>query len=396
MIHPLMHDYTPWLIEPDTTFLNHGSFGACPEPVLAHQQELRASMEAQPMRFFCWELPDLAAQARATLADFLGARPEDLAWVPNATAGVNTVLRSLQLSPGDELLITNHAYSACRNALEFVANQAGARVVVARIPFPIVGPEQAMEAVLAEVTSHTRLALLDHVTSPTALVLPVAEMIAALADRGVPTLVDGAHAPGMIPLELKTLGAAYYTGNCHKWLCAPKGAGFLWVREDLQPGLRPLAISHGAGVAGPGSRERFRLEMDWTGTHDPTPYLAVPRAIQFMGQLLPGGWPALMLANRALALQARAVLAAALDIPAPCPEEMVGSMATLPLPPSTGPRRAWPKDRGALQEALLRDHGIEVPVTSWPAYPGRVLRISAQKYNDISQYKRLANLMGSL
>ena len=390
-----MHDYTPWIIEPDVTFLNHGSFGACPEPVLQHQRDLRARMESQPMRFFCWELPDLAAQARACLAGFLGAEPDDLAWVPNATAGVNTVLRSWPLEPGDELLITDHAYGACRNALEFVAQRSGAHVTVARIPFPLASPEQALDAVLAAVTPRTRLALLDHITSPTALVLPIKELAAALSRRGVETLVDGAHAPGMIPLDLSDLSAAYYTGNCHKWLCAPKGAGFLWVRPDLQADLRPLSISHGAGVA-TAQTGRFRLEMDWTGTHDPTPYLSVPRAIQFMGELLPGGWPALMDRNRALALQARDLLARTLNIPAPCPDQMVGSMATLPLPPSTGPRRAWPKDRGALQERLLRVHNIEVPVISWPIHPARALRVSAQFYNHIEQYKRLSQFIKSL
>ena len=395
MIPLIMHDYAPWLIDPDCTFLNHGSFGACPEPVLLRQRQLQARMEAQTARFFFWDLPDLAAEARRALGEFLGARPEDLAFVPNATAGVNTVLRSLSLSPGDELLITDHAYGACKNALDFVARRTGARVVVAHIPFPIERPEQAVQAVVAAASPRTRLALLDHITSPTALVLPIKEMIAALAARGVDTLVDGAHAPGMVPLEIQTLGAAYYTGNCHKWLCAPKGAGFLWVREDLQEHLRPLAISHGAGVASAGSG-RFRLEMDWTGTHDPTPYLSVPAALDFMGTLLPGGWPALMAHNRALALEARDLLAHALGIPAPCPDEMIGSMATLPLPPSSGPAHVWPRDRGALQNKLLREHGIEVPVVSWPAHPARILRVSAQFYNRIEQYERLAKVVTSL
>jgi len=390
-----MHDYAPWFIDPDCIFLNHGSFGACPEPVLRRQRELQARLESQPVRFFFWDLPDLAAEAREALGQFLGASPDDLAFVPNATAGVNTVLRSLPLNPGDELLITDHAYGACKNALQFIADQTGAQVVVAHIPFPIERPEQAVQAVLAATSPRTRLALLDHITSPTALVLPIAEMIAALNERGVQTLVDGAHAPGMIPLDIRSLDAAYYTGNCHKWLCAPKGAGFLWVRQDLQEDLRPLSISHGAGVAAdPASR--FRLEMDWTGTHDPTPYLAVPAALDFMGSLLPGGWPKLMAHNRALALAGRDLLADALQIPAPSPDSMIGSMATLPLPPSTGPIHAWPKDRGALQNRLLREHGIEVPVVCWPAHPARILRLSAQFYNRIEQYERLANVVNSL
>ncbi len=384
-----MSSRTPWNLDPAFTYLNHGSFGACPAPVLEAQRRFRDQLEAQPVRFFVRELPALLAAALVELADFLGARPADLAFVPNATAGVNTVLRSLELRPGDELLLTDHAYGACHNAAAYCAERQGATVVVARIPFPLTDPAEATAAVLAAVTNRTRLALLDHVTSPTALVLPVADMVAALAARGVPTLVDGAHAPGMIPLDIAGLGAAYYTGNCHKWLCAPRGAGFLWVDPARQDEVRPLCISHGAGLGLRGPA-RFRAEMDWTGTHDPSAWLAVPEAMRVMSALLPGGWPALMERNRALALEARQLLSRALDLPLPCPDEMVGSMAALPLPPSAGEAPVWPEDRGALQEALFHEHQMEVPIISWPAHPGRVLRISAQYYNATEQYERLA------
>ncbi len=390
-----MPDYSPWLIEESVTFLNHGSFGGCPAPVLEAQDRMRRHLECQPVRFFTQELPGLLAAALEQLSDFLGAGPPNLAFVPNATAGVNTVLRSLDLSPGDELLITDHAYGACRNALEFTARRTGARLVVARIPFPIGSPAEAEEAVLSAASPRTRLALLDHVTSPTALVLPMASMVRALEIRGVDTLVDGAHAPGMIPLNLEELGAAYYTGNCHKWLCAPKGAGFLWVRPDRQRRIRPLSISHGAGVCA-GESNRFRLEMDWTGTHDPTPYLTVPEAIHFMGSLLPGKWPALMQRNHTLVLKARTLLARSLGIPLPCPDEMVGSMASLPLPPAKGLAPIWPEDRGPLQRALFNKHNIEVPIITWPVHPAQVIRISAQYYNQIEHFDTLAKVIKEL
>src|SRR3990167_1371429 len=281
-----------WPLERGVIFLNHGSFGACPAEVLRQQAALRDEMEAEPVRFLSRELDDRLAGARQALAAFVGADADDLAFVANATGGVNAVLRSLRFSPGDELLTTDHAYNACRNALDFAASRAGARVLVAMIPFPLAAPEEVVEAVLAHVTPRTRLALLDHITSPTGLVLPIERLVAALAGRGVEVLVDGAHAPGMVPLDLGVLGAAYYSGNCHKWLCAPKGSAFLWVRRDRQPDIRPLTISHGASATRPG-RSRFRLEFDWTGTDDPTAWLTVPRAIEYLGSLLPGGWPEL-------------------------------------------------------------------------------------------------------
>ena len=212
-----------WPLERGVIFLNHGSFGACPAEVLRQQAALRDEMEAEPVRFLSRELDDRLADARQALAAFVGADADDLAFVANATGGVNAVLRSLRFSPGEELLTTDHAYNACRNAFDFAAGRAGARVVVATIPFPLASPEEVVEAVLARVTPRTRLALLDHVTSPTGLVLPLERLVAALSGRGVEVLVDGAHAPGMVPLDLGALGAAYYSGNCHKWLCAPKG-----------------------------------------------------------------------------------------------------------------------------------------------------------------------------
>jgi len=379
-----------WLLDPATAFLNHGSFGACPRAVLEFQQEIRARLERQPVRFFVRELEALLDQARGALAAFLGADAEDLAFVPNATTGVNTVLRALAFQPGDELLTTDHAYNACRNALNFVAGCSGSRVTVARVPFPLRDAGQIVEAVLERVTPKTRLALLDHVTSPTGLVLPMERLVQELAARGVDTLVDGAHAPGMLPLDLNRLGAAYYTGNCHKWLCAPKGAGFLHVRRDRGQAIRPLVISHGANSPRT-DRSRFLIEFDWTGTADPSPALCVPEAVRHVGGLLAGGWPAIMRRNRSLALAGRQALCRALQVPPPCPEELIGSLAALPFPDSTNPEPSKsPLYLDPLQDWLLATHRIEVPIIPWPAPPRRVLRISAQLYNSLGQYEQLA------
>ena len=381
-----------WPLDPAVTFLNHGSYGACPRAVLDHQAALRAEMEAEPVRFLGRELDDRLDAARVAVAAFVGADADDVAFVANATGGVNAVLRSLRFSAGDELLTTDHAYQACRNTLDYVAERTGARVVVATIPFPVAAPQAIVDTVLAEVTPRTRLALLDHITSPTGLVLPIERLVAEMAARGVETVVDGAHAPGMVPLDLRRLGAAYYSANCHKWLCTPKGSAFLWVRRDRQADVRPLTISHGATGERPG-RSRFRLEFDWTGTQDPTAWLTVPMAIDYLGGLVPGGWPALMARNRALALQARQLICAAIGIAPACPDEMIGSLASMILPDSVTTDTRW-RARDPIQGRLFDGWGIEVPIMRWPRPPKRLVRISAQLYNHGEQYARLAEALG--
>ncbi|MBF2084257.1 aminotransferase class V-fold PLP-dependent enzyme [Thermoleptolyngbya sp. C42_A2020_037] len=375
-----------WELDPAFTFLNHGSFGACPLAVQQNQQALRRQLEAQPVQFFGRSLEPLLDESRAVLAAFVGASPADLAFVPNATTGVNTVLRSLSFRPGDELLTTNHEYNASRNALDFVAQQSGATVVVADIPFPLTSPSQVVQSVLSRVSDRTRLLLIDHVTSQTALVLPISPLIQALANQGIDTLIDGAHAPGMVPLHLGELGAAYYTGNCHKWLCAPKGAAFLYVREDRRDRIRPLVISHGANSP---RRDRsfFHLEFDWTGTGDPTPFLCVGAAIQHLAALLPGGWADIMAQNRALALWAREMLSQRLGLGLPCPDAMIGSMATLLLPEG---------DADSLYRVLVEDHAIEIPVIPWRGASNRLIRLSAQLYNTPADYDRLADVLALL
>lgn len=385
-----------WQLDPQVIFLNHGSFGSCPAPVLAYQQQLRERLERQPVQFLVRELEPLLDQARADLARFVDAEADDLVFVPNATAGVNTVLRSLKFSAGDELLVTDHEYNACRNALNYAAEQGGAKVVEAPVPFPVSSTQEIRAAILARVTPRTRLALLDHVTSQTGLVLPIRELVTDLRSRGVEVLVDGAHAPGMVPLDLRGLSAAYYTGNCHKWICAPKGAGFLYVRRDLQPRIRPLSISHGANAART-DRSRFQVEFGWTGTLDPTAFLCVPEALLQIGTLLPGGWPEVMRRNRELALAGRTVLCEALGIAPPCPEECIGSLAAVPIPDAAKIEiPSSPLYTDPLQDRLREEFRIEVPVIPWPAPPKRLLRISAQQYNSLPQYQSLAGALRRL
>ncbi len=384
-----------WQLDPSIEFLNHGSFGACPTVILEAQQRWRERMELEPVRFFVHELEPALDVARDELAAFIGAESETLAFVPNATFGINSVLRSLTFSPRDELLVSDHEYNASRNALEFVAQRSGAQVKVVELPFPLQDPGEVVERMLGAVNDRTRLVMIDHVTSQTGLVMPVEPIIEELNRRGIDSLIDGAHAPGMLPLDLGRLGATYYTGNCHKWLCTPKGAALLYVRTDKQEGLRPLAISHGANSPR-SDRSRYQIEFDWTGTVDPTAWLVIPEAIRFLSSLLPGGFDALRQHNRELALAARPLVAEALEIELPCPDSMIGHLASFPLPNGSdeAPKSSLYVD--PMQDELMEQWGIEIPIMPWPAPPKRVLRFSSQLYNSMEQYRRLAEALRTL
>lgn len=379
-----------WGLDPAVTYLNHGSFGACPRPVLALQSRLREELESEPMDFLWRELPARLAAAREALAAFLTCDPDDLAFVPNATAGVATVVGSLELAPGDELLTTDLAYGACRKLLERAARRTGARVVAARVPFPLADPGEVVAAVAAVASPRTRLALVDHLTSATGIVLPVAALVATLEERGIPVLVDGAHAPGSVPLDLGRLAASYYTGNAHKWLCAPKGAAFLHARADRRAGLHPLVVSH--GYEPEAAAPRFREEFDWTGTLDPTPALCIPACLRLLGSLLPGGWEELMARNRALALAARELLGARLGVAAPAPPSMIATLAAVPLPPPAAGAPAAGRDGAGLMN-WLRERAVESFVAPAPGDGGLLVRVSAQAYNDLGQFERLADLL---
>ncbi|MCA9824339.1 MAG: aminotransferase class V-fold PLP-dependent enzyme [Dehalococcoidia bacterium] len=381
-----------WDLDPHVAFLNHGSFGATPRAVLQQQAEFRARMERQPVQFLGRDLRPLLRHARVDLASFVGCEAEDVVFATNATTGVNTVLRWLKLEPGDELLTTNHAYGACKNALDATAAWTGAKVVVASVPFPLESEQDIIAPILAAVTPRTKLAMLDHVTSPTALVFPVTHLVNELAERGIETLVDGAHVPGMLNLDIAAVGPAWYAGNCHKWMCGPKGAGFLYVRRDLQASVHPLVVSHGATQPLDGV-SRFQKEFEWAGTQDYSPWLCLPESLRTVGNMVPGGWEEVRQRNHALAVEAQAILCDGLGVPVPCPPEMLGSMAAIPMPAATRGSPAYGWDREAWQQALI-GRGYEVPVTEWPPQSGRwSVRVSCQLYNSRDQYERLVEVL---
>ena len=391
---------SPWRLRPDVTFLNHGSFGACPAPVLDRQRELVDELEAGPVAFLDTTFEDRLDAARWAVAEFLNADPEDLVFVPNATTGVSAVLRSLRFEPGDEILTTDHEYNATLNALAEVARASGAEVVIARLPLEIESGEQVLATILEAVTPRTRLALVSHITSPTATILPIEEIVRELDARGIDTLVDGAHAPGQVPVDLRSLRAAYWTGNGHKWLCGPKGSAVLHVRDDRRDRIHALTMSHGLNDPRL-DRPRLWKEFDWTGTGDPTPALALPTAIDVIGRLHLNGWPGVMAANHDLAIEGRRRIAEALGVTPRIPAALHGSMAIVPLPiPTTAATAATAL---ALKTTLMDEDRIEVPITAFPVPAARLrqgdepvalaVRISAQRYNEASDYERLAEAL---
>ncbi len=389
-----MRCVTAWLLDPEVLHLNHGSFGATPAAVLDAQNSIRERIEANPTRFFLeGEYQEALDEARRAVAQFVGADEGGTVFVTNATAGVNSVLRSLEpaLLPGDEILVTDHEYNACANAAVVSASRASAVVTTAQVPFPLEHQRDVVDAVLAAVTDRTRILLIDAVTSATGLVLPVVELAAEL-EPDVQVLVDAAHAPGMIDFDVAQSGASYVTANCHKWMCSAKGAAFLWVRPDRRDGLYPAVISHGYNGGWPSEGGHLHAQFDWTGTHDPSAWLTVPHALAAVEAMHPGGWPGVKAAIREMCLGGRDVLIEALGIAPPAPADMIGAIASVPLPPADNSGSAI---FDPLMAALRERHGIEVPVFTWPAPPDRVLRISAHLYNRPSDYDRLAEALAA-
>jgi isopenicillin-N epimerase len=385
-----------WALDPAIVHLNHGSFGGCPRAVVEAAAAWRARLEASPMRFLVLEWQRELDRARAALAAFVRAPAERLAFVPSATTAVAIALHSAapSLAAGDELVTTDHAYRACRNQLERLAAARGLRITTVAVPEPF-DAEALIARTAAAITPHTKLALFDHITSPTALRLPLEALLAPLAARGVTIIVDGAHAPGQLDLDVGALlarGVTYYAGNNHKWLCAPKGSGFLVAAPGAS--ALPLVTSHGASPTY-GPPNRLHAELDWPGTHDPAPYLAVPAAIAAVAGE-GGGWPAVLARNHALALELRARFIDALGgalggarraAAALPPDDAIGTMAAIPiaLPPGTAPLR--------LEAQLLAD-GWEVPIVDFATGP--LVRLSAHLYNHAAQADALAGKLAAL
>ena len=380
-----------WILDPNITFLNHGSFGACPKLILDEQTKLRTSLESDPVTFMESTARELWAESLVRLSKFINADSEGMTFVTNATSGVNTVLKSLDLKPNDEIIVLDHSYQACWNAVDFITKKAGAKTVVATIPFPIDSNEQIIEGILQNVTERTRLALIDTVTSPTGLRLPFEELVSELQSRNVDVLLDAAHGPGIVTLDIKKLDPAYVTGNAHKGLCTPKGSAFLYIREDRRNRIRPLSVSHGASVSGT-DQERFRFEFDWTGTQDPTAWLCIPSAINHIGSMLSGGWPAIMDYNTNLAIQGRNLLLEALGTPKPSPDSMIVGLAAVLLPGS-GVLTTSALEPDPLHTLLFEKYRIQVPVFGWPHHNKRYLRIASYLYNSLEEYEYLAEVL---
>ena len=360
-----------WDLDPDFLTVNHGSFGATPLCVRAEQDLWRARMERQPTRFMA-RLPPLLREAADALGAFLGAQGRDIAFVDNATTGCNAVLRSLPLAAGGEVLVLDHVYNAVRNTVRFVTERAGAVMTVATLPFPATTEDAAVAAITRALTARTKLAVIDHITSASALVLPIGRIVAACHAAGVAVLVDGAHAPGQIDLDLTAIGADWYTGNCHKWLCAPKGSAFLWTAPGRQSGLHPTVISHGLD-------QGYLSEFDWTGTRDPTAILAIPAALAFHERM---GGAALRARNTALAAEGAALVARRLNTEAGVTGPMAGAMGLVRVP--------WSGDALSLRMRLL-DAGTDAPVHAIDG--ANWLRLSAFAYNDIDDYAQLADIV---
>lgn len=367
-------------IDPQIDFLNHGSFGAVPVEVEVVQRALQAELESEPVRFMMRRLPGLLETALERAARFVGTTPDGLAFVRNATAGANAVLASLELAPGDEVLTTDHRYNAVCNAMRHVAARAGAVVSEVSIPFPLPDPGEILRRIEAALGPRTRLLVIDQITSPTALCFPVAEILAAARTRGIPVLVDGAHAPGQLDLDLDTLDPDFWVGNLHKWVCAPRGTALLRVSERWRTQVHPTVISHGYG-------QGFQAEFSWTGTDDPTGWLAAPAAMDLHETL---GGADFRAAGHALVRDGRRTLAEALDVPLPHPDDpaLYAMMATVPLDLPD-----WVCQ--PLMDALLLEHHIEVPVV--PFGGKAFVRISGfPAYNHAGQYERLAAVLADL
>jgi isopenicillin-N epimerase len=373
-----------WLLDPAISYLNHGSYGACPTAVLEEQFELMRRLEREPVDFLSRDREGLLDQARAELCSVLGGDSEGLVFVRNATEGINSVLKSLELKVSDEILVTNHDYPATRNVVNFVAEKSGARVVSVDLPFVGVTTECISERIVGAMTPRTRIVVFDHVTSQSGLIFPIVQLCKEAAARGIPTLVDGAHGPGMVPLELSSLQATYYVGNCHKWLCAPKGAGFLYVHEPVaRKGIRPVIISHGASDPRD-NRSRFQMEFDWTGTQDWSAVLSIPAALRFIHSLYPGGLNELMARNCALVIAGRKVICNKLSISEPCSTDLLGALATIWLGEG---------DPRIMQQELRINHRIEALVCGFQSPQNRVVRVSAQAYNSIDEYEALGKAL---
>ncbi|UCD75310.1 MAG: aminotransferase class V-fold PLP-dependent enzyme [Phycisphaerales bacterium] len=370
-------------LDQQVAFLNHGSFGARPHCVLQAQDRWRRQMEADPVEFLDRAGPLLLDHLKDVTGRFLGAEPGDFGFLTSATEAINAVLRSLDFGPGDELLTTDHAYPGIRNSLQYVARRSGATLVEVPVPLPLASHDTVVAAIEEALTPRTRLVLVDHITSFTALLFPLERIIDVCRKRGVEVLADGAHAPGMIDLSVERLAATYYAANLHKWVCAPISAAVLWVTSDNQQRIHPLVISNFLG-------EGFEREFLWQATRDVTSWLAAEEAIAFGERL---GWEMIRRHNHEMAVWVQQMLCESWQAEpnSPLDGSMLGSMVSITLPEAV--RRQF-DDHRALGAHLYQAHRIEVPVTEWN---GRwLIRPCCHIYNRPEEYLRLAETINEL
>ncbi len=378
-----------FLLEPEVIYLNHGSFGACPKPVFEAQQAWQRRLEREPVQLLLREIQGLMADARRALGAFVGAPADDLVFFPNPTTALNMVARNLMrrgtpysLKPGDEILTTDHEYGALMRMWRYVCKHTGARLVPVSIPLPVSSKEAWVERIWSHVTSRTRVLFVSHITSPTALIFPVASLCQRARDAGILTIVDGAHAPGHIPLHISTLGADVYAGALHKWLMAPKGAAFLYAHPRIQPWLDPLVVSWGYEADPPGPSQ-FIDYHEWQGTRDMSPFLTVPSAIRFQEE---HQWDRVRARCHDLAVETRARIHALTGQPVMAPADWVGQMAAAMLPSD--------RDPNVLQQRLWEQFRIEAPVYRWQDHV--LIRVSFQGYNDEKDAEALLHALSAL
>ena len=377
---PSLREY--FLLEPDVVFLNHGSYGAAPKPVFEAYQNWQLRLERQPVLFLGRELPELMRDSRRALGIYLNTDADDLVYIPNATHGINIVARSLDLKPGDEILTTDHEYGACDYTWEFNCSRAGAKYIHQPIPLPVQAEEEIVEQFWEGVTPGTRVIYLSHITSSTALRFPVEEICRRGRERGILTIIDAAHSPGQIPVDLQALGADIVFGNCHKWMLAPKGSAFLYVRRDVQELIHPLVVSWGTHPTPDiATGSRFVDILQWTGTKDPTAALTVPTAIRFMEEQ---GWEEVRSQCHVLLRQAIERICNLTGLPPlyPLDSDFYGQMGIAPLPAS---------DLPMLKSRLYGEYKIEVPLIEWQDC--HLVRISIQGYNTQADVEALLDAL---
>ncbi len=388
-----------WVLDPSVVFLNHGSFGACPRQIMEFQSDLRIRIETQPVQFFRRELEESLRASLLPLAELLDASVDQLAFIPNATYGVNSILQSFDWRPDDVICYLDHEYNATANAIESCASRFHLKTCVIKLPFKTTGFRELLDIICSQVPDPCRMFVFDAITSPSAWVLPSAELAAWCQQRGIATLIDGAHVPGQIQFSIRNVKPTFFVGNCHKWLCTPKGSAVLYASEEYGDRIRPVSVSHGYNSTRT-SLSRFHEAFFWTGTFDPTPWLCVPMVLDFLNNLHPDGLLGVMRYNHEPLVAARRQIGEALALDSLAPDEMLGSMCSFDVS-SLRDDFEIPESFELdlpLQSYLLRHHRIEVPVLKLHD-KGTILRISMYLYNEKSDIERLVNglaMIGSI